>query len=316
MALRKIIEIDQDLCNGCGNCIPNCPEGALQILDGKARLISDLFCDGLGACIGECPVGAINIIEREAEKYSETKVMENIVKQGTSVIGAHLKHLKDHNETALYNEAVNYLKDHNLAVPGQAEPDRQDSGKSSGRLPCGCPGSAVMDLRDTQEECTEDVVDSFSGGSEKKSGPATDEKSAKIQSLLRELIERRSSLKQWPVQIMLVPPTAPYLQGSNLLIAADCVPFAYPAFHEDFLAGKVVLVGCPKLDDTQYYLEKFTEIFRVNDIKSLTVVHMEVPCCFGLKSLVKQAMKNAGKYIDAKAVNIGIKGNIISEETL
>jgi ferredoxin len=290
MTVRKIINIDEDLCNGCGNCIPNCPEGALQVIDGKARLVSDLFCDGLGACIGECPIGAISVTEREAEKYDETKVMENIVKQGQNVVAAHLKHLKDHNENALYNEAIGYLNKNNLELL------EQFSGQKSGtvvsddkdKLPCGCPGSAVMDIRDAGDQ--------------------------KVEEPLRKHTERNSCLKQWPVQIMLVPPSAPYLQNSDLLIAADCVPFAYPSFHEDFLDKKIVLVGCPKLDDQQYYTEKFTEIFRTNDIKSLTVVHMEVPCCFGMLSIIKQAIKNAGKSIRGKSVNIGIRGNIISEE--
>jgi ferredoxin len=277
MALRKIIEINEDICNGCGQCIPNCPEGALQLIDGKARLVSDLFCDGLGACIGECPVDAITVIEREAEPYNETKVMENIVKQGSNVIAAHLKHLKDHNETGLYNEAVNYLKNNGIDIPENYKEDTKESisGKHSGdRLPCGCPGSAVMDLREEKYE---------------------------------------SQLRQWPVQIMLVPPNAPYFQGADLLVAADCVPFAYAGFHQDFLTGKVVLIGCPKLDDSKYYLNKFTEIFKLNDIKSVTVTHMEVPCCFGLAGMIKQAIKDAGKDIPVKTVNIGIKGNIISE---
>jgi len=134
MALRKIIEINEDICNGCGQCIPNCPEGALQLIDGKARLVSDLFCDGLGACMGECPLGAITVIEREAMSYDETKVMVNIVKQGSNVIAAHLKHLKDHNETALYIEALEYLKNNGIDIPG----DYKETGGD--RLPCGCPG--------------------------------------------------------------------------------------------------------------------------------------------------------------------------------
>ena len=270
MAVRKIIEIDEDICNGCGDCIPNCPEGALQVIDGKARLISDLFCDGLGACIGECPVEAIKVVKREAEPYNETKVMKNIARQGKNVIAAHLKHLRDHGETGLYNEALEYLKNNNIEIAEDVEVSSKKS-ENEDRLPCGCPGSAVMD---------------FKG---------------------------ESKLRQWPVQIMLVPSTAPYLKDADLLIAADCVPFAYAGFHEDFLENKALLIGCPKLDDSEFYMKKFTEIFRLNDIKSVTVVHMEVPCCFGMLSIVKQAVKDSGKDIPVKAVNIGIRGNIISE---
>jgi ferredoxin len=255
MAVRKIIEIDEDICNGCGDCIPNCPEGALRVIDGKARLISDLFCDGLGACIGECPVEAIKIAKREAEPYNETKVMENIARQGKNVIAAHLKHLRDHGETGLYNEALEYLKNNNIEIAEDFE----------------------------------------------------------IAELLSQLTAKESKLRQWPVQIMLVPSTAPYLKDADLLIAADCIPFAYAGFHEDFLENKALLIGCPKLDDSEYYMKKFTEIFRLNDIKSVTVVHMEVPCCFGMLGIVKQAVKDSGKDIPVKAVNIGIRGNIISE---
>ncbi|MCL4417651.1 MAG: 4Fe-4S binding protein [Actinobacteria bacterium] len=304
MAIRKIIEIDEDICNGCGNCIPNCPEGALQVIDEKARLISDLFCDGLGACIGECPAGAIKVVEREAEPYSETKVMENIARQGKNVIDAHLKHLKNHGETGLYNEALEYLKNNNIEITEDAKMDNKNS-ENEERLPCGCPGSAVMDLR--EEESSEDTR---SGGSV----PKNNSKTAKIAELLGQLTSKESKLRQWPIQIMLVPPTAPYLKGAELLIAADCVPFAYAGFHEDFLEDKALLIGCPKLDDSEFYVEKFTEIFKLNDVKSVTVAHMEVPCCFGMLSIVKQAAKDSGKNIPVKAVNIGIRGNIISED--
>jgi len=311
MAVRKIIEIDEDICNGCGNCIPNCPEGALQVIDGKARLISDLFCDGLGACIGECPIEAIKVVKREAEPYNETKVMENITRQGQNVIAAHLKHLKDHGETDLYNEAFGYLKNNNIEITEDVEMNSRNS-ENEDRLPCGCPGSAVMDLRG-EEPC--EAVKSGVRVSDSISGPALKDnsKAAQIAELLSQLTAKESKLRQWPVQIMLVPSIAPYLKGADLLIAADCVPFAYAGFHEDFLENKALLIGCPKLDDSEFYMKKFTEIFRLNDIKSVTVVHMEVPCCFGMQSIVKQAIKDSGKDIPVKAVNIGIRGNIISE---
>jgi len=268
---RKIIRIDEDKCNGCGQCIPNCPEGALKIIDNKVRLISDLFCDGLGACIGHCPQGAITVQEREAEKYDERKVMENIVRQGKNVIREHLKHLKDHNEAKHLKDAISYLEEKNIEVPPVEESDK---------LPCGCPGSKVMDFRSV------------------KDGVALDEPMSKI----------RSQLKQWPVQIMLVPPYAPYLDNADLLIAADCVPFAYANFHDDLLKGKVLLVGCPKLDDIGIYQERITQILSNNDVKSITYAHMEVPCCFGLIGVIKEAISKSGKKIPFSDVTIGING--------
>ena len=311
MAVRKIIEIDEELCNGCGNCIPNCPEGALQLIDGKARLISDLFCDGLGACIGECPVDAINVIEREAEPYNETKVMQNIVKHGPNTIAAHLKHLKDHNETAFYNEAIQYLKDNNIDMPAGVE-DGENKSAEEDRLPCGCPGSAVMDFKEL-DECEGSVKGRLRSKKQTSLNEQKSEKTAAIEELLEKFTDKKSRLSQWPIQIMLVPPMASYLKNADLLIAADCVPFAYGGFHQDFLEGKAVLIGCPKLDDSELYIKKFTEIFKMNDLKSITVVHMEVPCCFGLLSIVKQALNNSGKNIELKEINIGVKGNIVSE---
>lgn len=280
MTKRKIIQIDEEKCNGCGLCIPNCPEGALQMIDGKARLISDLFCDGLGACIGHCPEGAITIEEREAEKYDEKKVMGNIIKQGKNVIKAHLDHLKEHGETGYLKEALDFLEEKGIAISKEetvGAGHRHQHGHSA------CPGSKVIDF-----------------GKEKKT------------TKKRKITQRsESQLRQWPVQIMLVPPHAPYLKGADVLIAADCVPFAYSDFHENLLRGKVLLVGCPKLDDAEYYKAKLTQIFKDNEIKSVTCAHMEVPCCFGLVTLIKSAIGESGKKVPFKELTIGIKGDIL-----
>ena len=273
---RQIIRIDDEKCNGCGFCIPNCPEGALQIIDGKARLLSDLFCDGLGACIGTCPVDAITVEEREAEPYDERRVMENIARQGPNVINAHLEHLQEHGQQEYMKEAIGYLVDKNLGVP---EEFMGAVGVVKEAPVAGCPGCQVSGFRETEESIE----------------PADN---APVPSELR----------QWPVQIMLVPTSAPYLQNADLLLAADCVPFAYAGFHQDFLRGKVLLVGCPKLDDAAYYKEKFTEIFKLNDIRSITVVQMEVPCCFGLMKIVKAALEAAGTEVPVENVVIGVKG--------
>ncbi|MDP3791117.1 MAG: 4Fe-4S binding protein [Candidatus Omnitrophota bacterium] len=274
MAKRKIIKIDEEKCNGCGLCIPNCPEGALQIIDGKARLISDLFCDGLGACIGHCPQGAINIEEREAQKYDEKRVMENIVKQGKNTIIAHLSHLKEHNEFGYLKEAMDFLVAKGIKMrPGDLmntiHPSRG-----------GCPGSKVIDSRRKE---------------------ASKKDKAAVQ-------KNQSQLETWPVQLKLVPAFAPFLNGADILIAADCVGFAYPDFHEDLLKGRILLVGCPKLDDVVYYKEKITQIISNNDIKSITYAHMEVPCCFGLLPAIKDAIAESGKKVPFEDVTISIKG--------
>jgi Pyruvate/2-oxoacid:ferredoxin oxidoreductase delta subunit len=274
MAKRKIIKIDAEKCNGCALCIPNCPEGALQIIDGKARLISDLFCDGLGACIGNCQ-GAITIEEREAQKYDEKKVMVNIVTQGENVIRAHLKHLKEHKADAYLQEALDYLKENKIKV------NLKDfSPAAEGKAPCGCPGAKLMDFK----------------------------KESKAPSAGESYTKSESQLSQWPVQIMLLPPSAPFFEGADLLIAADCVPFAYADFHRDLLKGKVLLVGCPKLDDIKIYAEKLNQVLQYNNVKSVTYAHMEVPCCSGLISVIKSAIAQSGKEIPFKEITISIKG--------
>lgn len=268
---RRIIKIDEDKCTGCGECIPDCPEGALQIIDGKARLISDLFCDGLGACIKKCPENAMTIEEREAEEYNEQKVMENIVKGGVNVIKAHLHHLKEHGEDKLFNEAIKYLKDNNLEVPNMEE-----------NKPCGCPGSMQRDMRN------------------------------KLRSENNNNIHMTSELTNWPIQLKLINQNAPYLDNIDLLISADCVPFTYANFHSKFLKGKVLMMLCPKLDsDIDLYIEKLANIFQTKNIKSITIVRMEVPCCGGIEMIVEAALKKANKNIIIKEYTISIDGEII-----
>jgi len=267
---RKVITINEEKCTGCGNCIPGCPEGALQVIDEKARLISDLFCDGLGACIGECPTGAMSIEEREAEPYDEYKVMENIIKGGNNVIKAHLKHLNDHNEKELLRQATDFLKENNINIPDYQE-----------KLACGCPGTMTKTI--TREPVHE-----------------------------TENINTASKLSNWPVQLQLLNSNAPYLKDADLVIAADCTPFAYPNFHNRFLKGKILTVFCPKLDKTiDQYIDKLTEIFNIQDIKSVTIVHMEVPCCSGISTVVTEALKRSQKNIIVKDYTISINGEIV-----
>lgn len=276
MVKRKVIKIDQDKCVGCGACIPGCPEGALQMIDGKARLISDLFCDGLGACIGECPVGAIEVEEREAEEYSERKVMENIVLQGENTIRAHLDHLKSHGEMKLFDQAMEILKEKGIEIRVETPENKPSSPCGSG----GCPGSRMMDMKKEPS-----VTAPHSG--------------------------QDSELQNWPVQLKLLNPSAPYLRDADLLVCADCVPFAYPDFHGRFLKGKVVVTLCPKLDPyIQEYLQKLVHILENMNLKSITVLHMEVPCC-SILSLVEQAVRASGKNVVIREYTISIKGEVI-----
>lgn len=267
---RQIIQIDQNRCNGCGLCVPDCPEGAIQIIDSKARLISDLFCDGLGACIGTCPEGAITIEEREAAPYNEALVLENIIKQGTDVIKAHLKHLKNHNETVYLNEALNILKEKGIdvkeSVP-EAHPHHQ-----------GCPGSANRVLI------------------------RADASPLKIEGDF-------SRLEQWPVKLKLLSPYSPVFKNKkiDLLVSADCVPYASGNFHDKFLAGKAMATFCPKLDPyIDEYREKLGIIIAEQVINSITVLRMEVPCCSGVTSLVKEAISKSGKNIKLEEVIVKI----------
>ncbi|MDD5555721.1 MAG: 4Fe-4S binding protein [bacterium] len=266
---RRIIRIDEERCNGCGLCVPNCPEGAIRIIDGKARMVSDIFCDGLGACLGHCPEGAIEIEEREAESYDERKVMENVVRGGTDVIDAHLAHLREHGETEYLGEAERFLAERGIAVPAAEAP--------CGGAPAGCPGARVMSFGPCAGETA--------------GGPP-----------------RASRLRQWPIQLRLVPPEAPFLAGADLLLAADCVPFAHAGFHEELLAGKALLVGCPKFDDAAACVERLTAVFARSGVRSVTVARMEVPCCYGLVRIAREAIAASGREIPLEEVEIGVEG--------
>ena len=257
-------------------CVQGCPEGALQVIDGKARLVGELLCDGLGACIGVCPEKAILIEEREAEPYDERKVITNIVSQGEHVLLAHLNHLRDHGQTSYLKTAMEYLKEHKTPPPKEFSPDSHAHG--------GCPGMAMRDFRKPQAQVNANALAS----------------------------EIPSQLQQWPIQLQLLNPAAPYFKDADLVIAADCVPFAYSNFHARFLQGKTLIIFCPKLDQVhEMYVEKMAEIFAKNNIKSISIVHMEVPCCFGTGTLVEQALKKSGKNIVIKDYTISLDGRII-----
>ena len=266
MAVRTVVKIDEELCDGCGLCVPGCAEGALQIIDGKAKLINDIYCDGLGACLGECPQDAITMIEREAEDFDEEAVNQ------------HLKSL-----TGSAGEADKHDHGHHHGHDQDPEPSL-----------CGCPGSLSQTF-DKPEPSSESRP--ATGGSHDEAPVA-------------------SRLANWPVQLMLAPVNAPYFDGARLVIAADCAPFAYGDFHRRFMEGKTLLIGCPKLDDPDVYLQKLTEIFKQNNIVSVDVVYMEVPCCSGLTQLAQTALERSGKQIPTTLSRVGIKGDFVEERVL
>ncbi len=269
---RQIIKIDDNKCTGCGACIPGCPEGALQVIDGKARLVSDLFCDGLGACLGTCPEGAIEVEEREAEPYNEAIVMKNIMAAGENTIKAHLKHLKDHGEMTYYGQALDILRTNGYDTDNLTREEV---------MACGCSGTQ-------QRKIEKPAGDNISTG----------------------VVD--SELRQWPVQLSLLNPAAEYFENADLLISADCVPYAYGDFHRKFLKNKIVITFCPKLDmDIERYIDKLSQIFQLHQINSVTIVRMEVPCCGGTEVIIKRALEKAAKLHFVKVFVISVEGDII-----
>jgi ferredoxin len=310
---REIITIDESKCTGCGLCIPNCPEGAIQVIDSKARLVSDLFCDGLGACVGHCPEDAITIEKREAEPYDEAKVMANIIKAGPNVIAAHLKHLADHGQDEYLEQARSFLKARGIAVPRNAGAAAGGSAALTEDSFPSCPGARMVDLREAlAPSCPGAQMQDFTGKQSATGKRVSGTPDAGKPGARTADSGKQSQLRQWPVQLQLLNARAPYFKDADLLIAADCVPFSYPDFHDRFLKGKILIIFCPKLDQVgDLYIEKLAEIFKNNDIKSITTLHMEVPCCFGTTSTVEEALKRSGKHIPVRDVTISIKGDVV-----
>ncbi len=277
---RTIIKIDEELCNGCGLCVSGCHEGALQLIDGKARMISELYCDGLGACIGDCPVGAIELEEREAEPYDEIAVMEKIAPKGEETIIAHLTHLKNHGETELFAQGLKYLKEHNIKINMNLLEKEGSCGAF--QQPQACPGSGAKSFAPVN--------------------PAT-----KVDNM-------PSELRHWPVQLHLLNPQAGYFSNADVVIAADCTAFSYGNFHDRFIKNHTLAIACPKLDDGKdSYVAKITAMINQSNINTLTVVIMEVPCCGGLLQLVRIAAEQALRKIPIKKIVIGIQGEILEE---
>jgi NAD-dependent dihydropyrimidine dehydrogenase PreA subunit len=245
--LRKIIEIDEELCDGCGQCIPSCAEGALEIVDGRAQVIADKLCDGLGACLGECPTGALRVIEREADEFDEEAVEEHLADTVTAMEKEHMA--------------------------------------------CGCPSAKIQTFVPIESHPEAQIPPKTRSGGE-------------------------SLLSHWPVQIRLIPPKAPFLKGADLLVLADCVSVAYANIHKDFMKGKVVMMGCPKFDGAEEYIEKFTEIFKTAGINSITTAYMEVPCCSGLPMIVKKGLEASGQSIPMVDVVISTRGKVMEQTNL
>lgn len=245
---RKIIEIDENLCNGCGQCVPSCAEGALRIVDGKAKLIAEKYCDGLGACLGDCPTGALQVIEREADDFDE-KAVEELLRS-------------------------------------------QEKAEQPVPPPGGCPSARLQSFQ-PQTPCQ--AANRPVGFSSGNAAPS------------------ESALSHWPIQIRLVPPTAPFLKDADLLVTADCTPLAYPNFHRDYLQDKAVMMGCPKFDDTESYIEKFAEIFKNAGIKSVTLAIMEVPCCGNMRHIIKEALQRSGASIPVEEIIISVRGQVLQQ---
>jgi len=285
---RDILKINEDLCNGCGQCVPNCHEGALQVIDGKVRLVSELMCDGLGACIGHCPEGAIAIETREAEPYNETKVMEQMISKGKNTIIAHLKHLKDHGETGFLQEGVNYLKSNRNKLNFdlmEVTHEVHNHGNHQGQGGGGCPGSRAVVIEKPQSDAPSYTID------------------------------QPSELRQWPVQLHLLNPNAPYLRGADLLLAADCVAFSMGNFHSRHLKGKSLAIACPKLDHgTDIYVEKLSAMIDMAKVNTITVMMMEVPCCGGLLQMVRNAALKTERKVPVKQMIISLSGEVLAEE--
>ena len=325
--LRDVVKIDEELCDGCSLCIPNCHEGALQMIDGKARLISDLMCDGLGACIGHCPQGAITIEKREAEPYNETEVMKIMIEKGENTVVAHLQHLKEHNETDFLKEGIQYLKTNQSELPfnfGDVMNRVHNADVEQEQLACGCPGSearsfspqsAIQSPRSASGSRLPSL-DSTSGGQGHPLSVDRQPSSAdRIQDLKVATNHQASELRQWPVQMHLINPMASYFQQADVVLAADCVAFSLGNFHSKWLSGKSLAIACPKLDTgLDSYVEKIISLMDDAKINTLTVMMMQVPCCGGLLQMVKAAQQKAERKVPIKAVIVGVEGEILQDE--
>lgn len=297
--IREIIQIDEDLCNGCGDCVPGCPEGALRIIDGKARLVGDLLCDGLGACVGDCPTGALTVLRREAEPYDEAMVMESMIGLGPATAIAHLRHLKEHGETGFITTALAVISDREF--DGKAEIMRS--------------WNEMNEESATQaHNCASDQIHGSAGcpGSAARSFGREERETSAAQAVVRT--PAASALSHWPVQMHLMNPASPHFADSDFVLAADCTAFSFGTFHGEFLAGKTLGIACPKLDEGQQsYVDKISALIDDAKINTLTVVIMEVPCCGGLMQVAQAAANQANRKVPIKKIVVGVQGTILDE---
>lgn len=292
---RDIIKIDEEKCNGCGLCVPNCHEGALQIIDGKVRLVSELMCDGLGACIGYCPEDAITIEKREAVPYNETAVISGMVTKGSNTVIAHLKHLKDHQEHVYLKEGVTWLQANRSITPFNVDEVI----------------STVHNHGRSQPLVVQMQGHHHNGGS----CPGSSERIIAAPVQAATVSDNPSELRHWPVQMHLINPNARFFQNADLILAADCVAFSLGSFHGSFLKGKSLAIACPKLDHgSEIYIEKLVALIDEAKVNTITVMMMEVPCCGGLLQMVKSAMGKASRKVPVKMTVVSIEGKILRDE--
>lgn len=290
---REIIKIDEEKCTGCGECVPNCHEGALQVIDGKVRLVSELMCDGLGACIGHCPENAITIEKREAQPYDEITVISEMVHKGANTVTAHLKHLKDHNEHGYLKEGLNWMEMHEKDVPFSVR-------------------EVIAVVKGEKNQINDGgAIHSHHGGS----CPGSRERIIAPAGVSAIVADTPSQLTHWPVQMHLINPNSPVYRGADLLLAADCVAFSLGSFHSAFLKNRSLAIACPKLDHgTETYIDKLVAMVDIAKVNSITVMMMEVPCCGGLMQMVRSALAKASRKVPVKAVIVSIDGKILKDE--
>lgn len=311
---REIIKIDEEKCTGCGICIPNCHEGALQMIDGKARLISDLMCDGLGACIGHCPEGAIEIIEREAQPYDEIAVIKEMFTKGKNTVIAHLSHLKDHKEFGYLKQGVRWMQEHKNEIDFNVDEVTSIVHNGTHKQPEAAPSACRCGGHDEpQKQHTHNPIhDLMTGGCP---GSAAKEINKTETNSVANEGDAPSELRQWPVQMHLINPMASYFQNSDLLLAADCVAFSMGNFHDKALKGKSLGIACPKLDsNTEIYVQKLVSLIEDAKINTITIMKMTVPCCGGILQMAKSALQQSSRKVPIKSITVDINGDIVQEE--
>ena len=344
---RDIIKIDEEKCTGCGVCVPNCHEGALQVIDGKVRLVSELMCDGLGACIGHCPEDAITIEKREAEPYDEIAVIREMVKKGPNTVIAHLRHLKDHHEYGYLEEGTTWLEVNGSGLsfdvaevleavsgrrgPAGATPVDTQNHNNNGQEENGQQHQAEHRHRygqqpgqhhgqGQQSQNGQQHGHGHGHGQHHHGGgcPGSAERMitpAPAFTTVTEAAVTSSQLTHWPVQMHLINPNSPAYRAADLLLAADCVAFSMGSFHDRFLKGKALAIACPKLDHgTETYVDKLTVMIDTAKVNTITVLMMEVPCCGGLLQMVRAALARASRKVPVKAAIVSIEGKILQEE--